>query len=117
MNLVADESVDRPVVERLRAEGHDVAYFADLQPGATDDIVLEAANDRGALLVTADKDFGELVYRLRRASNGVVLIRLAGLSLDAKAEAIATVFRDHASEVVGAFSVISPGSVRIRSGP
>jgi predicted nuclease of predicted toxin-antitoxin system len=117
MNLVADESVDRPVVERLRADGHDVIYIADLQPGATDDIVLQTANDRGAVLVTADKDFGELVYRLRRVTSGVILIRLAGLSLDAKAETVSTALGEHAAEMAGGFSVIAPGNVRIRTGP
>ena len=63
MNLFADESVDRPVVERLRQDSHDVAYVAELAPSITDDEVLRNANDRSAVLVTADKDFGELVFR------------------------------------------------------
>ena len=114
MNLVADESVEREVVERLRADGHDVVYVAELAPGNTDDDVLDEANARGALLVTADKDFGELVYRLGRVHGGVVLARLAGLSPSAKADAVSQVFRDHAAELAGAFCVVAPGVVRIR---
>ena len=114
MNLLADEGVDRAIVDRLRDDGHDVLYVAELSPSITDEEVLQQANDRGALLVTADKDFGELVFRQARIHPGVVLLRLAGLSNAAKAEIVAEVCRDRASELFRAFSVISPGQVRIR---
>lgn len=114
MNLVADESVEQDIVARLRADGHDVLYVAELAPSITDDAVLDEANVRTALLVTGDKDFGELVYRLGRVHGGVVLARLAGLSAAAKAEIVARVLRDHEAELPGAFSVITPGAVRIR---
>ena len=63
MNLFADESVDQAVVERLRQDSHDVLYVAELAPSIADDEVLREANARSAVLVTADKDFGELVFR------------------------------------------------------
>ena len=114
MNLLADEGVDRPIVDRLRQEGHDVVYIAELSPSVSDEEVLRQANDRGALLVTADKDFGELVFRLGRLHAGVVLIRLAGLPVSLKADIVSEALRDHAAELLGAFSVIAPGMVRIR---
>ena len=88
MNLLADESVEREIVERLRADGHNTVYVAELAPGISDDEVLDQANDQQALLVTGDKDFGELVYRLGRIHGGVVLLRLAGLSTPVKAGAV-----------------------------
>jgi predicted nuclease of predicted toxin-antitoxin system len=63
MNLLADEGVDRPVVEQLRQDGHDVLYVAEMEPSINDDVVLMRANQHQAVLLTADKDFGELVYR------------------------------------------------------
>ncbi len=114
MNLLADESVDRPIVERLRQQGHEVVYVAELSPRMADDQVLQYANERDALLVTADKDFGELVFRLGKAHRGVVLLRLAGLPAAVKSETVAWVFRDHAVKLVGAFSVVSSGALRIR---
>jgi predicted nuclease of predicted toxin-antitoxin system len=114
MNLLADEGVDRAIVERLRHEGHDVLYVAELSPGITDEDVLRTANDRAALLMTADKDFGELVFRLNRVHAGIVLLRLAGLPAPAAADAVAEAVRAHADELRGSFSVISPGQVRIR---
>jgi hypothetical protein len=54
--FVCDEGVDRSIVEQLRADGHDVTYIAEISPSISDDEVLIEANDRGAVLVTADKD-------------------------------------------------------------
>ena len=85
-----------------------------MEPGIQDDLVLTRANERNALLLTADKDFGELVFRQRLINYGVVLLRLAGLSPETKAGIVADVLRDRAAELTQAFSVISPGMVRIR---
>jgi predicted nuclease of predicted toxin-antitoxin system len=117
VNLVADEGVDRPVVERLRQDGHDVVYVAELSPSIPDEEVLQQANARSAVLVTADKDFGELVFRQGLVHSGVVLLRLAGLTNATKAETVAEVCRNRTAELIGAFSVVSPGQVRIRRRP
>ena len=114
MNLLVDESVDAPIVEQLRADGHQVDYVAEMSPGVSDEFVLARANSRGALLVTADKDFGELVFRLGQATLGVVLLRLAGLSPRLKAAIVAGALRTHGEEIEHAFSVITPAMVRIR---
>jgi predicted nuclease of predicted toxin-antitoxin system len=68
-------------------------------------------------LVTADKDFGELVYRLGRAHAGVVLLRLAGVSPDERAEAVSAVFRDRAADLPGNFTVVESDAVRVRRLP
>ncbi len=114
MNLLADESVDLPIITRLRADGLEVLSIAEVAPSITDDVVLDRANQQGALLLTADKDFGELVFRQRRITQGVVLIRLAGLSAAEKAEVVSTAIRNYTSELQDAFMAISPGMVRIR---
>jgi hypothetical protein len=64
--------------------------------------------------VTADKDFGELIYRQGRVSSGVVLVRLAGLAPARKAGIVASAIRDHADSLLSAFAVITPGALRIR---
>lgn len=114
MILVADEGVDHAVVERLRRDSHDVVYVAELSPSISDEEVLRQANARRAILVTADKDFGELVFRQGLVHSGVVLLRLAGLPNATKAAIVAEVCRDRTAELLGAFSVVSPGQVRIR---
>ena len=114
MKLLADEGVDAAIVARLRADGHDVKYVAELSPGITDDAVLELAKADGRVLLTADKDFGELVFRLRRAAHGVVLARLVGIASPSRADIVSQALSGHGREMTGAFTVVSPGLVRIR---
>ena len=114
MNIVADEGVDKVIVDALRADGFTVQYFVEAGSGASDEDVLAAANDAQNLLFTCDKDFGELVYRQKLTNSGVVLIRLAGLSADSKARIVVGAVKDHVNEMKGAFTVISPGLLRVR---
>ena len=89
-------------------------YIAEMSPGIDDDVILAQANTNNALLLTLDKDFGELVFRQGLVHAGVVLIRLSGLHPATKAQVVASVLNEHSTELLDAFSVIGPGSVRIR---
>ncbi len=114
MNVLCDEGVDSQIVRQLRQDGHDVLYVAEMEPGISDDLVLERGNEHNALLVTEDKDFGELVYRQRLVHLGVVLLRLHGLSSSTKAHIVSATFAEHDRQMPDSFTVISPGIVRIR---
>jgi predicted nuclease of predicted toxin-antitoxin system len=114
MNFVADESVDRQIVERLRDDGHSVWYVAEMAPSISDDEVLQIANNGSAPLITSDKDFGELVFRQHLVSYGVILIRLSGLSTELKANIVSSTTSNHENEILGNFTVISPSRIRIR---
>jgi predicted nuclease of predicted toxin-antitoxin system len=114
MNILADESVDGQIVYRLRRDGHLVHYVAEMEPGISDDVVLGLANREAALLLTADRDFGELVYRQGRTTFGIVLVRLAGLSPARKADIVSSTLDQHLAELLHSFTVISPGTVRVR---
>jgi predicted nuclease of predicted toxin-antitoxin system len=85
-----------------------------MSSGSPDDAVLDCANSQNAVLMTADKDFGELVFRLHRISSGVILIRLSGLSAASKARTTSDALDSYGVNMQNAFTVISAGSVRIR---
>ena len=70
MKFLADECCDASLVSALRIDGHDVSYVLEVSPGATDDEVLDWALSEHRVLLTEDKDFGELVHRLQRAAWG-----------------------------------------------
>jgi predicted nuclease of predicted toxin-antitoxin system len=109
-NLITSDPaimMGKPVVAGTR-------IIAEMAPGIADDEVLEIANERGALLLTSDKDFGELVYRQRQLTSGVILIRVAGLSPTRKAEIVTSAIGQHSEELPNAFSVVTPATVRIR---
>jgi predicted nuclease of predicted toxin-antitoxin system len=115
MNFVADENVDQPIITSLRVSGHTVLAVVEMEPGISDEAVLQIANEQGMVLLTGDKDFGELVYRDRQYAFGIVLIRLAGMAATAKAEVVASAIEEHADKLSHAFTVISLNNVRIRS--
>jgi predicted nuclease of predicted toxin-antitoxin system len=114
VQIVADESVLGYVVRALRADGHTVEYISETAPGSPDPNILDRAAAMRAVLLTADKDFGELVIRLRRASHGVVLYRLADLSREGQIEAVLAAFRDFGDQLRDSFAVVVPGTVRLR---
>jgi predicted nuclease of predicted toxin-antitoxin system len=114
MNLVADESVEIQIVHRLRADEHDCFSIQEQLPGTGDDRVLELATAAHRVLLTSDTDFGELVFRLQHASAGVVLLRLAGLSNELKADIASDAIRKHVDELSDIFMVVEPGRVRTR---
>jgi len=114
MDLVADEGIESQIVERLRQDGFTVYYVAEESPRAEDSAILQEANSRQALLLTNDKDFGDLVFRQSLVHAGVILLRLAGLSSNAKAETVSTALRERTQEMIDSFSVITPGLIRIR---
>jgi predicted nuclease of predicted toxin-antitoxin system len=60
MRLVADENLDLTVVGALREAGHEVFAVVEMEPGIPDEAVLGITNSQVAMLVTEDKDFGEL---------------------------------------------------------
>ncbi len=114
MRFLADEGVDRQIVERLRQDGHQVWYVAEMEPGISDEIVLDLANRENAILLTADKDFGELLFRQHRIAPGVVFIRLEGISPMNKAGIVSAALSKHILELPQTFAVITSGTIRIR---
>lgn len=106
MKIVADEGIEKPVVLRLRAEGHQVIHIAEIAPGSTDLEVLELANQEESLLITYDKDFGDLVFYRRFHSQGVMLLRLPQtLSSVEKADLVVDVIREKREELFQSFTV------------
>ena len=114
MNILADENISRLLVERLRQEGHQVRYIAEIARGSNDPTVLEIANQQGSLLVTDDKDFGELVFHRHLRASGVLLVRLATLSPAEEVEVVVQIIELYNAKLLQAFTVITPQGIRIR---
>ena len=115
MNILADESVDVQIVKRLRADGYSVQFVAELSPGINDEAVLGKSREANSVLLTADKDFGELIFRQGLIHSGVMLIRLAGVVPEKKADLVSWAFAHYSQELYGGFSVLTPRALRIRS--
>lgn len=114
MKILADEGVDSPIVSRLRVLGHDVDYISEIDPGISDEEVLKIALNDSRILLTIDKDFGELVFRLKQTHAGVILIRLEGLKGMEKAAIMETAFITYGEAFLNSFTVIQKNYIRIR---
>jgi predicted nuclease of predicted toxin-antitoxin system len=114
MRLLANENFPRAAVEALRLVGHEVAWLTTDAPGSSDEEVLARAHREHRLLLTFDKDFGELVLkRGLAASRGVMLFRIPLYKPAELALRIVSVIASR-SDWVGHFSVIEPERVRMR---
>jgi predicted nuclease of predicted toxin-antitoxin system len=114
LRFLADENFPRAAVAALEAAGHDIVWVRLAAPGAADADVLAAAARESRILLTFDKDFGELAARSALSPGcGVVLFRVPAPSSDAAGQCLAArvAARDDWN---GHFSVIEPGRVRMR---
>ncbi len=114
MKLVADESVEGPTVYALRAVGYEVLFIAETSPGIEDAEVLSIARREQSLLITADKDFGELVFRNREPHCGVLLVRSPEDDPNENAANAVSAVQQHGPELHNRFSVLAGRVLRIR---
>jgi uncharacterized protein with PIN domain len=113
MRFLADENLPGLAVFKLRALGHDVAWIRSDAPGASDTTVLAIAARDGRILLTFDKDFGELARSVSLpAECGVILFRLPMPRLR-EATRLAEIISAR-TDWTGRFSVVEPGRVRMR---
>jgi predicted nuclease of predicted toxin-antitoxin system len=115
VKLLADECCDALLGEGLRRDGHDVLYVKEIGPGAADDTVLQMAADQQRVLLTEDKDFGELVVRLKLPAHGIVLLRINPADSAAKLARLRHLLQHHGQRLSGSFVVLSEKRARFRS--
>lgn len=116
MQFIVDESTGTAVVEYLRSVGHDVLAVAEAMPQADDlDILARAVSER-RILITNDKDFGELVFRNGRPHHGMVLLRLRDESSTNRVRVTKAVVEQFTDRLAHGFTVATERSVRFRPG-
>jgi predicted nuclease of predicted toxin-antitoxin system len=113
MRFLADENFPEPAVAALRQGGHDVLWIRTECPGISDDEVLRRAVAEHRILLTFDKDFGELAFKSRaNAAPGIVLFRIRARSLHLAAAQI-VVALESPVEWEGHFAVIESDRIRL----
>ncbi len=115
MRFLADECCDAGLIAGLRADGHDVLAVVDVLRGATDDVVLERAASEDRILLTEDKDFGDLTLRLGKPAVGIVLIRIDPAEHSLKEERVRILVERFGNRLAGQYCVISEDRFRFRS--
>jgi predicted nuclease of predicted toxin-antitoxin system len=115
LRLLANENFPRVAIEALRNHGHDVLWMRTHAPGSSDAQVLGLARSGQRLLITFDKDFGELAFHSRLpAECGIVLFRIFPNSPEYVARTAVTVLESR-SDWAGHFSVVEEHRIRMVS--
>ena len=114
MKFVADESVDYGIISQLRDNHFEVYSIMDETPGINDSKVLEIANILKCVLITEDKDFGELSFRLNFNHHGILLIRLTDLPRTERISFVIENIKKHSGNLVDNFSVINNNGLKIK---
>ena len=113
MNILANENFPGDAVLALREEGHDVVWIRTEAPGSSDEQVLARAQAEDRVLVTFDKDFGELAFRTRLpASSGIILFRISAPS-SAHIGRVAVTVLSSRTDWAGHFAVIEDERIRM----
>jgi len=114
MRFLADEGVERAVVEALRLAGYDVAWVVEKARGADDEQVITLAEAEQRILITNDKDFGNLVVHQGYAVSGVILLRLPRSKANQKAAHTIRAIQTLGEQLAGHFTVITERGIRLR---
>ncbi|MBI2141098.1 DUF5615 family PIN-like protein [Candidatus Woesearchaeota archaeon] len=110
MKFLIDTNLGRKFTSLLKQAGHDAIFAKDLLPLRSDEEILAKAKNEGRIVVTNDKDFGELVFRLGRPSCGVILLRVSTIDPKERFELAKGVL----DKAEGGFVVVKEGQARIR---
>jgi predicted nuclease of predicted toxin-antitoxin system len=114
MRILADENVERPIVEYLRGEGHDVLYAAEVFASTPDPDVLSRALAEQRVVLSNDLDFGELIFHQKLGARGIVLLRLRAPSLSEKLQLFQRHWPVAEVQAIGHFVVITNRRIRVR---
>jgi predicted nuclease of predicted toxin-antitoxin system len=115
MKFLLDESFDYPLAAVLTNLGHDVTAIAyDYPMSLKDRDILTIANQEGRVLITNDRDFGELIVRHKLPHSGVILFRLKAEDLTTKTKWLTHVLNNYSHELAN-FIIVSERGVRVRT--
>jgi hypothetical protein len=117
MRFLADESCDFTFVRVLRSAGHDVLAVAESAAGAPDDKVIALAHGQRRILITEDKDFGQLVFAAAASTSGVIYVRYPMRYRSTLGVDLLRLVEERGEALTGTFAVVEPGRIRISRTP
>ena len=114
LRFLVDESSGKKLHEYLLRDNHDSKYVGDLIPSASDEDVLKIAKKENRILITNDKDFGELIFRLYRNSSGVIFLRLRNDSPENRQRYVSAVIKNLSNKLIHSFVIVNENQIRVR---
>ena len=118
MRFLANENFPLLSVRLLRKAGHDITSITEDSPGIEDTEVLTRAADEKRVIVTFDRDYGELIYRLRRPSpQGIIYLRFRPYTPEEPAILLLKLLAAEELQFIGRFTVVERNQIRQRPLP
>lgn len=112
LKFIADENIEKPLVDLLLAEGHDVLWIHMHKRQLSDEDILLLSNKEKRIILTNDKDFGELVFLQKKLSTGIILLRFAGQETMDKIAAVRNLLEKHYDKLLHRFVILTKRKVR-----
>src|SRR3989339_1687550 len=112
IKFIIDENLDFSVVLFLRRKGYNTTSIAEDFPSLDDINILRFAFEESRVILTNDKDFGELIFKLKLNSKGIILFRLSDQSSKAKIRVLEILLDKYAHKIENNFIVLSDSKVR-----
>lgn len=113
--FLADVNIEKSLVDFLREQSFDVIWIPNYNCNLSDEDLLKFANKEKRILITNDKDFGELIFQQRKLSEGIILIRVKGQEVDKKLRSLKKLIRFYKAKIRNNFIVITDRRIRIRN--
>jgi predicted nuclease of predicted toxin-antitoxin system len=114
LKFVLDVGVGNKVWQYLTENGYDATLITTINPSMSDVDILFIAETEARMVITMDKDFGDLVYHSGKAHKGVLLLRLEDASGEEKAETMQFIMDNFKDQIEGKFCVFKNGRLRIK---
>lgn len=113
MRFIVDENMGPSIARWLLAQGHEVFSVYDQAQGISDLDIIQKAHTEDYIILSCDKDFGELVFRNRFSHKGVVLFRLSDETIPSKIKVLEQILTEYAEVIQGKFTVVTETNIRI----
>lgn len=113
IKFLADVNIEKPVVDFLTASGYDVKWIPDYNCEIPDNDLLVLARKEKRILITNDKDFGELTFLQKKLSTGIILFRVKGQMSEHKVKLMKMVLKNYRDRLLNHFMVVTRKKIRI----
>ena len=110
MKFLVDVNLGRKFTNLLKEAGHDALFAKDLLPLHSDEEILSKAEHDKRAVITNDKDFGELIFKLGRPAYGIILLRASTTDPKERFELVKSAI----DKAEGRFIVVKEGQIRVR---
>ena len=114
LRFLVDVGVGMGIEKYLRKEGYDTKAVREIDSRMEDEEIIRTAVRENRMVVTMDKDFGELVYHASMRHCGVLLLRLENATGPEKLQVVKHIMKNYGSQIKDCFCVFQNDKLRIR---